>query len=223
MDLLDFGLPPLSHYVPDATFETVLRHARRVRFKDGQELQERGDLNIRLCLVADGAVRLGRIQPSGRFNLVAIFGVGAHFGDLAIQSAANTLNGYAVGSTEIDVIALPVVKQLLRDEPDFAAGLSRCNAVRMNALLELYDDARTLGVTERLAKTIYIHRGRGALAGGIACIQRDLANLLGVTQVSIGNSLKELEREGLIETGYRFVKVPDEEKLKAWLQSRYAI
>ena len=222
MDVLDFRLPPLRDLLPEDALQAFHARARRVRFSDGQSLHARGDEAARLCMVAEGAVRLGRFQPGGAFNLVAMVGPGGHFGEVGVQRTAHTHDGFAAGVCEIDIIDTAAMEDLLTHQPGFALALWRTNTSRLNALLELYDDARTLGVPTRLAKMIYVHAGRGALADGVACRQRDLAELLGASQVSVGNALKELEKAGLVEAGYRCVRVPDRAKLKAWLRKSAA-
>lgn len=183
----------------------------------------RGDPSPRLCIVADGAVRIGRIRPDGSFNLVSVLGVGGHFGDVGLQREANTHDSYALGNCEIFVIESALLEEMLSNQLGFALGLWRCNTERLHAILELYDDARTLGIVARLAKVIYIHAGRGEFEDGVACRQRDLADLLGVSEVSVANALKALENAGLIKKGYRCVCVPSMASLKAWLQINNAI
>lgn len=222
MDVLDFRIAPLRDYLPDAVYREACARAQRKKFSAGKSLHARGDGSPRLCIVADGAVRLGRVRPDGSFNLVSVLGPGGHFGDVGLQRAAYTHDGYALGDCEILVIDAVTLENLLRHQPGFALGLWRCNTARLNALLELYDDARTLGVAARLAKVIYVHMGRGEISNGVACRQRDLAELIGVSEVSIGNALKELEAAGLVEPGYRCVKVPDKAALKAWLRNSNA-
>jgi len=222
MDILDFRIAPLRDYLPDDAWQEACARAQRKKFTDGKLLHVRGDASPRLCIVAEGAVRLGRVRPDGSFNLVSVLGPGGHFGDVGLLRAAYTHDGYAVGECEILLLEAAALDDLLRHQPGFALGLWRCNTARLNALLELYDDARTLGVAARLAKVIYVHMGRGAIANGVSCRQRDLADLLGVSEVSIGKALKELEKAGLIETGYRCVTAPDRAILKAWLRKSNA-
>lgn len=223
MDLFDFRVRPLREYVSVAVYDEVCRRARRRKFPDGELLHMRGDNSPRLCIVAAGAVRIGRVRPDGSFNLVSVLGVGSHFGDVGLQRAVNTHDSYAHGDCELLIIEAAMLENLLESQPGFALGLWRCSTARLEALLELYDDVRTLSVEVRLAKVIYLHAGRGDLADGIACRQRDFAELLGVTEVSIGVALKALGRAGLIENGYRCVKVPDKQNLGAWLESNNAI
>jgi CRP/FNR family transcriptional regulator len=219
MDLLDFRVRPLGDYLSNLVTQEVRRRADRRAYSDGQALHHRGDDGARLCIVAEGAVRFGRFQHDGSFKLLSMLGPGAHFGDVALERMAFTQNVYAVGPTEIDAIDATTLQALLRDLPEFAVALWRCNTARLNAVLELYDDARTLSVAARLAKVIYIHTGRGELPDGIACSQRDLAELIGVSKVAVGNAMRELEKVGLVRSGYRKVTVPNKAKLKAWLRA----
>lgn len=219
MDLLDFGLRPLRDFMPPATYAEAHRYARRIRVEDRHALLSRGERLVGLCIVVEGAVRIGRIRPDGSFNLIAMLGPGLHFGDVALHRTVSSQHVEAMGRTEIDVIDHATFEMLLNTSPKFAAGLLQANNARFDALLELYDDARTLTVAVRLARVIYVHAGRGELRDGVRCRQHDLAQLLGVSPVSIGNALKELEASELVETGYRCVRVPDKERLGVWLRN----
>ncbi len=223
MDNLDFRVGTLRDYLPAEAYQVACERAQRKVFEDGETLHSRGDVSPRLCIVADGSVRLGRFRPDGSFNLVTVLGPGGHFGDIGLHSAAYTHDGFAVGHCELHVIKAHVLDDLLRHQPGFALGIWRCNTARLNAVLELYDDALTLSVSARLAKVIYIHCGCGELDDGVACRQRDFAELLGVSEVAIGNALKELVKAGLVTTGYRCVKVPDKARLREWLREAAAI
>lgn len=219
MDLLDFGLKPLRDYLSDPVKQAVQRRAQRRSFNDGEALHRQGDDRARLCLIAAGKVRFGRFQHDGSFKLLSMLGPGAHYGDVALQRSAFTQNVHAVGPCEIDVIEPSALDALMRENPDLAVALWRCNTARLNAMLELYDDARTLSVAARLAKVIYVHTGRGELPDGVTCLQRELAELLGVSTVAIGKAMRALEGAGLVRSGYRRVIVPDKSRLKAWLRN----
>jgi len=218
MDLLDFGLMPLSDYLSGSVKADLRRLAKRRTFEDQQALHRRGDDDARFCIIAAGTVRFGRFQHDGSFKLLAMLGPGAHYGDVALQRNAFTQSAYAVGQTEIDVIDASALEKLMHDQPELAIALWRCNTARLNAAFELYDDARTLNVTARLAKVIYVHTGRGRLVNGVACLQRDLAELLGVSQVAVGKAMRDLETEGLVQSGYRQIIVPNKGRLKSWLR-----
>ena len=55
-----------------------------------------------------------------------------------------------------------------------------------------------------------------ASAGGanrLECVQEDIANLLGMSTVTLTKALKALKSGGLIETGYRQVTISDTGKM----------
>ncbi len=126
------------------------------------------------CIVAIGAVRFGQFIQDGAFNHLVMLGPGGHFGDIpAFLERSRGNDAYAVGRTQIDIINDSILSNLLSEEPDFARGLNRANAERLMGMMELYDDMRTLQVTERLAKVLLLHARRGKFANGVACLQRD--------------------------------------------------
>jgi CRP-like cAMP-binding protein len=204
--------------MPEGVYSAALTRSRRVRYASGQAMHARGDESPRLSIVSSGAVRVGRFQHDGSFNLLSTLGPGAHFGDVGLHRKASTQSVYAIEDCEIAVLEVAALEDLLESQPGFATGLWRCAMARMEAILELYDDARTLPIVVRMAKVIHLHCGRGGMPNGVACLQRDLAELLSVSEVSIGNALKELERSDLVETGYRCIKVPDKARLQEWLR-----
>jgi len=219
MDLFDFAVPTLRDFLAQDVFEAVCKRAHRVSFIDGKTLHSRGDARAKLGIVAEGGIRFGRFQPDGAFTMVGALGPGGHFGDVSIQRSEYTHDVFAIGTCKVDLIDAVTLSDLLAEHPSVGEGLWQASAARVNALAELYEDARTLTVSGRLAKVLYLHTGRGALPNGVACLQRDLAALLGVSQVSIGTSLKELERNGMIEVGYRCIKIPDKPRLKTWIKN----
>jgi predicted ArsR family transcriptional regulator len=50
--------------------------------------------------------------------------------------------------------------------------------------------------------------------------QEELAQILGLSTVSVIQNLKFLAAEGLIETGYLEIRVPAVDQLKRWVELR---
>jgi CRP/FNR family cyclic AMP-dependent transcriptional regulator len=71
-----------------------------------------------------------------------------------------------------------------------------------------------------LAKLLLTLTSNAAAGDAVGVVQEDLASILGVSAMTLAKSLARLKREGLIETGYRQVRVPDRARLKRWLASQ---
>jgi len=52
----------------------------------------------------------------------------------------------------------------------------------------------------------------------VECNQANLAFTLGVSRVSIGKALAQLQRANLLVLGYRTIKIADRAMLKRWLE-----
>lgn len=221
MDVLDYRVPPLRDYLDDELYKFACAQSLTRKFDDGEAVHARGDDNVRFCIVAQGAVNFGRFHPDGSFNLLIAMGPGSHFGDIALLRTVRSNNAFCVGPTHIHFFNAATLDMLVESRPDFVIAMWRCNAARLGMMLELYDDARTLSVTKRLAKAIHLHAKRAEGEGEycLACSQRDLADLLGVSEVSIGNALKELRGHGLVVPAYRNIRVPDIDRLAAWISN----
>lgn len=74
-------------------------------------------------------------------------------------------------------------------------------------------DARTLPPIDRIGKAL----GYAVNANGgepvMKCRQEDLAQLLGLSGVTVSKALAELQRCGAVELGYRAIRVIDRMRL----------
>ncbi|MEQ9317397.1 MAG: helix-turn-helix domain-containing protein, partial [Henriciella sp.] len=85
---------------------------------------------------------------------------------------------------------------------------------KLNLVLEFYDDARRLPSSQRIAKILLIlNRGRPEHTA-LPFTQADLSAVLGISKVTVNQTLKKLEERGIIETGYRYIRVHNLQQLK---------
>lgn len=107
------------------------------------------------------------------------------------------------------------------NRPDIVLALYRITAGRLVGAMTMVDDLRSLSPEEHLAKVLLHLRTRDENPR-VACSQEELAALIGVSPMTLANALAMLRREGLIETGYRTIRLPDPAGLRRWLAGRLA-
>lgn len=193
----------------------------RRHYRDGEVVHERGDPDLEMGLVIKGGVKLMRLNQSGEVAFALTVLEGQNYGDsVALDSLVRTHRAIAVGETEIDFLSAEAFRRILENEPKIVEALYRVAAHRLVAAVDLVDDMRMLKIEARLAKRLLALLMQSGQAGQITCLQEELAQFLGVSAVTIAKGLRILEANGLIETGYRRILVPDPVGVQRWLEAQ---
>ncbi len=193
----------------------LARTGTRRSYGHGEMVHRRGDPDPSMCVVISGQVRLTRLQASGTQIFVSSVQPGQHFGDVLFHGRRRrTHDAWAVGDVLIDHYDEAAYRQLLANHEVLLA-LHRVTAARLSGSMSMAEDLRALSREAHLAKILLALRPDAQ--GLIVCVQEDLAGLLGTSVMTLSKGLALLKREGLIETGYRSLRIVDRARLRAWL------
>lgn len=217
--MTDLGTPDLLALLTPQEAVRLSNLCHRRAFRDGEVIHERGDPDLRMGVVVAGCVKLMRLNREGDIAFTLNVHAGQNYGDtVALDSFERTHRAIAIGHTEIDFLSASAFRKILEDEPAIVAALYRVAARRLIVAVDLIDDMRMLKIEARLAKHLLAMLAQTANVARIDCLQEELAQFLGVSTVTLAKGLRFLERQGLIKTGYRHIKVPDLESLQEWLK-----
>lgn len=223
-DLLDFDSRPFASLLPDPLAARLSAAAVRVDYDDGETIHSRGDAKPGLSIIRSGAVRFAIPGVDGSYLSTSVLGPGHCFGEATLFAhLPRTHDASAVGRTAIDQIPKARFDRIFDEEPALARLLLEATTQRLYAVLDLLDDLRRLPLMVRAAKMIAGMARSAKRKGEVECNQSDLAFTLGVSRVSIGKALAQLQDEGLIELGYGRIFVPDAGALGAWIAGRSPI
>lgn len=194
--------------------------ARRSSYRNREVIHKRGDSDPTMGVVVSGKVRLFRVHADGTQTYVSSIYPGQHFGDvLSIHRSAQTHDAVAVGATEIDHYDRKAF-EALQARPEIVRALYEVTADRLISFMAFCDDLRGLPREVHLAKVL-LHLGRSSPEkNSIVCVQEDLAAFLGTSVMTLAKSIALLRREGMIETGYRRIRICDPARMYAWMKER---
>ncbi len=222
-DLLDFGGAPLMEFAPRRLREKIRATATAVRYQDGAVIHAHGDDKPGLSIVRSGAVHFGLVDADGTYIATSLLGVGHCFGEATLFAGrARTHDAVAVGDTVIDQIDKARFDRLFDQEPDLARALLNATTRRLYSALDFMDDLRRLPLPVRTAKLVALMANSAKQDGSIACNQADLAFTLGVSRVSVGKALGDLQKEGILKLGYGKIDIPSRARLHEWIADRSA-
>jgi len=221
--LLDHGslkfLDLLSSEAQDA-LEAV---EHRYTYEDGRTIFSSGDEGDRLIIVRSGAVRMGRVSPSGRETILAVLGQGHFIGIMGVLTGRKrTQNAVAVGDTTIGYISKAEFLAMMAEYPEIASAALPITLSRLNVALNMLDDLRLLPLPAYTAVFLQNMLDATDEPGVLKWNQSDLAVTIGASRVSVGKALKQLEAEGLVILKYGAIEVPDAQALSDWIDQARA-
>ena len=170
----------------------------------------------RLYVVADGNVKLMRHTVSGKDVLLEIFKQGEFFGSLT-HSENDTYSETAHAHTPVCTLSIAGVdfRQLLNDHPPVALKVMDIVALRLRASQEMVSVLSVAPVEQRLAHVL-VKLGEKlgepdevGLLIQMPLSRSDLAELTGTTTETASRVMSQLQKEGLIQAGRRWVAISD--------------
>lgn len=204
---------------PDAELSILAESSRVQACAPGEAVARRGEKAQSLRVVAAGRLEASRTWPNGRrvvfglFQPCEVVDLAAIFDD---EPAMYDLT--ARGPATLVAVPHRALRELLEQHARLGLSLiqalshkARADAERLQA--DLVNSPRV-----RLAKTLIALAADQAERGEaprLQITQDDLAAMLGLSRQSVVSAMKPLVREGVLEAGYRNLRLVDRRRLQA--------
>ena len=174
-------------------------------FKEGTEADA-------AYVLQKGQVELYRTRREGR-RVVGRVGEGAVIGDIAMfQNGTYISSAMAIGPATAFRLERDRLLPVLLEHPIIeirwlVAGLNQLEATQRRVIRLMHRTVR-----EQVAALLL---DEADAYGEVHLSQSSLATLLGASRQSVNEALSDLRRRGFAETGYRMIRVTDEDELAA--------
>ncbi|MEO9634828.1 MAG: Crp/Fnr family transcriptional regulator [Parasphingorhabdus sp.] len=206
--------------LPEAVRRNLLSRGQARSFTKGQIIQQRGDAANEFWYVETGSVQIGRYGIDGRLTLFTLIGAGETFGELAFMGEfSRTVDAIAGGDCTLIRIGDNELASLMNSDPAITRLLLKTMALTVQEAINLIESSRNLTVLQRLAQALLQLCGDQQDGAEIMATQQDLADLLGVSRVSLGKAMSTLHTSAIVEPGYGVVTIRDGTALRAVLAS----
>jgi CRP/FNR family transcriptional regulator, cyclic AMP receptor protein len=198
----------------------LTRQLRRVDFPPGHVIFAEGEPGDRLYIIISGKVKIGRVYPDGRANLLTIVGPSDMFGELSIfdpgprTSTATTITEVRAVSMDRDAL-----RAWIADRPEIAERLLRVLARRLRRTNSDLTDLIFIDVSGRVAKRLLGLAQRFGTREGVAMrvthdlTQEELAQLVGAARETVNKVLADFAHRGWIQLEGNSLLICDSERL----------
>lgn len=212
--------------LPEAVLGDIGRKIRHRRYAAGETILMEGDCGDRgLFLVLEGMVKVCKISPEGREQVLRLIGSGRSFNDVPLfDGGPNPGTVIALGATTVGQLSDTAFRGLIDKHPEIARNATKVLAGRLRALTVMVEDLAFRGVLSRVAGLLLsCALGHHALAEGdhAACVritQADVAAMTGSVREVVQRALKTLEADGAIRLERAQIAVIDTAILETWAE-----
>ena len=200
---------------------TILQRGVVRSYRKGQVVIQEGESPKGLFAVLEGAVR-GLCQVGDADEVLIHVGeAGLWFGVYGLLSGAPSI-GSVITDAATQVLILPIAEfgRIVEEEPryyrHFAALALQHYALLYRYVAEGHGLPREELLCRRLVDLAEFRRRDNPTEGPVSLTvsQADLATMIGVARQTVNVILTRLEAHGLIEVGFRTIRILDEERLR---------
>jgi len=207
---------PLFASLTDDEMRAVANRATRKRFQKDEQLFAEGDPCTGLYLISSGKVRIFKLSPSGREQILAVEGPGSSFAELPVFDGGNyPAAASALEDTEVLFISRRDFQSFCREHPDVALKVIAVVGSRLRRLVGIIEELsfttvrqRLIAVILRLAQASH-SRSKEGVHIELAKSHQDLAAELGTVRELVSRNLSRLVAEGLLDVEGRKIVVKD--------------
>ncbi len=205
--------------LPQSVRDELTSGARRIKFSDENIVQHRGDISSNFFAIIKGQIKLGRYDEQGEMRAMIMLGEGDSFGEMAcLGNFPRIADAEAVGDAELIEISEKKFAAALLASPALSREVMRVLSRQLQEAMDNLIIYRKLPAPLRLVRALLMMCEDRKAPIDLAIRHQELAELVGVSRMSIAKTLELLEQLKFIERGYRQISVIDLAGMKQWLK-----
>jgi CRP/FNR family transcriptional regulator, dissimilatory nitrate respiration regulator len=215
---------PLFRELDDASWQRVSALIRLVEKKRGETIFSEGEPAHGFYMVESGTVKVFKLSPEGREQIIRIFSPGEHFGEAAVFSGG-TFPASGASLTDCVLAYFPAgdFYSLVRENPDIGLNMLGAMSRYLHHLVKVIEELSLKEVPARLAKFLLEHAlPPGELPNGapqylLPVNKGELALYLGTTAETLSRVLSRMKRRGIISEKKKTIVIHNVEALREML------
>ena len=206
--------PFFSELGEDQLAEVASRVQERT-FRRGEVILLEGEAPQAVYFIVRGQVRVYRLSPEGREQVLKRLGPGGAFNLVPVLDGGHNPSS-VMAWTDVTVYAIERghFLQMVREHPALAVAVLADFAAKLRHMTALVEDLSLRTVGARLAKLLLTQATEEETVPR-RMTQQEMAAQLGTVREVVGRALAELEREGLILMERHRIVIVDRSGLEA--------
>jgi CRP/FNR family transcriptional regulator len=213
---------PLFEGLPPEQIEDLAMIVTDQTFGKGEAIFSEGEDADGFYVVITGRVKIFKLSPDGKEQILHFFGPGEPFGEVPVFTGQHfPASAEVMEESRVFFFPRKSFVDLIKRNPSLALNMLAILSKRLRRFAALIDDLSLKEVPGRLAAyLLYLSdQNRGAKVLELAVTKAQLASLLGTSPETLSRILGKLSSQGLIESDGRRIRIMDREGLRDLAES----
>jgi CRP/FNR family transcriptional regulator len=213
---------PLFNGLPREQMEDLSTIAVKKAFSKGETVFSEGEEGTGFYVVITGRVKIYKLSPDGKEQILHIFGIGEPFGEVPVFAGENfPANAETLEASTTLFFPRLALLELIKQNPSFALNLLAILSRRLRSFAAQIEDLSLKEVPGRIAAhLLYLsEQKKGSTNLELTITKGQLASLLGTIPETLSRILGRMSGEGLISSKGPRIKLLDIEGLKTLADS----
>jgi len=179
-------------------------------FRRGQAIFFEGDEGNGFYVIISGRVKIFKLSPEGKEQILHIFGPGEPFGEVAVFAGERfPANAETLAASRVFFFPRPAFIDLIAKNPSLALNMMAVLSGRLRRMAHLVEDLSLKEVPGRLAAYLLLlsEKNKKALKFELEVSKNQLASLLGTIPETLSRILTRMTREKLIKTDGKNIEI----------------
>jgi CRP/FNR family transcriptional regulator len=210
------GAIPLFEGLPAAQVAELAGIVHEQSFSKGEAIFADGDEARGFFVVTSGRVKIFKLSPDGKEQILHMFGAGEPFGEVAVFAGRRMpANAQAMEKSTALFFPRAALLEVIRRNPDLALGMLAVLSLRLRRFANLIEDLSLKEVPSRLAAYLLYLSSHAAGSQNLELdvTKTELASLLGTIPETLSRVLGKMSRQELIRSDGRRIHILDRQGL----------
>ena len=203
---------PLFHGLQPGQMEEIVTSMADQTFERGQPVLSEGEAAEGFFVLVQGRVKIFKLSPDGKEQILHIFGPGESFGEVPMFAGGHfPANAETIEKSRIFFFPRAAFLDLIQKDPSLAMNMLAELSQRLRQLTHLVEELSLKEVPGRLAAhVLYLSNGNsGADEVELDITKGQLASLLGTIPETLSRILGKMNTQRIIAVQGRKLKILD--------------
>ena len=186
-------------------------------FRRGRTIFSEGDEGVGFYVLISGLVKIYKLSPEGKEQILHVFGPGEPFAEAAVFAGSSyPAHAQALQPSRVFFFPRATFRDLIQANPSLAMNMMAALSLRLKHFAHMIEDLSLKEVPGRLAAHLLYLSGSQGEADEVQLhiAKAHLASLLGTIPETLSRILARMNKQGLIDSQGQTIKLLDRESLE---------